>query len=189
MPMVRWTTRMAFALALGVPFLSGCVWKNVRDQPTIPTTKLVTAKPEVPALVNYLNLNARRVQSVRATVDIDCNAEGKAVGLSGMMACQKPRDFRLTGKGLGKPAVPVGSHNDEDSARLGHAPPPNAHQYPLRHLPAGKVQVPLLMQPDKVVVTLGLVQFAHEAQDEFNDSRGSLCLGSLYDSAASVYLV
>ena len=110
--MNRWKTQTALALALGVPCFSGCVWKNLRDQPSVPLVKSGT-KAEVPALVNYLNVNARKVQSVRANVDIDCVAEGKPFGLSGLMACQKPRDFRLRGSVLGKPAVDIGSNNDE----------------------------------------------------------------------------
>jgi hypothetical protein len=156
-------------LALAAPFFAGCVlWKSVRDQPSVPPA-LPDQKANVPALVNYLNLNARKVQSVRAKVDMDCKAEGRAFGLSGAMACQKPRDFRLRGSVLGKPAVDIGSNNDEFWYWISQATPPYVYHCSYRDLATGKVPVPFPFQPEMVMAAMGIAEYDDKAKYELRE--------------------
>src|SRR5207245_232991 len=71
--------------------------------------------PTAAALVEYLNYNARLVQSLKSTkVELDAKQNGESIGLEGTLFCQKPRNFRLRATDpLGKPAVDVGSNDNE----------------------------------------------------------------------------
>jgi hypothetical protein len=167
--MLRWKAQAALGLALGVPLFAGCnLLPGTRDRPNLPVLN-PAAKAEAPALVNFLNLNARRVQNVRAKVDIDCMADGRAVGLAGAVACQKPRDFRLRGSVLGKPAVDIGSNNDEFWYWISQASPPYVYHCAYRDLQTGKVPVPFPFQPDMVMSALGIAEYDEKAKYELRD--------------------
>src|SRR5262249_34593699 len=62
-----------------VTLLFGCNHTPiVRDNTPPPASDKV---PEASALVNYLNQNAARVQTVRAKIDMDCKANGQSIAL------------------------------------------------------------------------------------------------------------
>jgi hypothetical protein len=128
----------------------------VRDSTPPPASDKL---PEASALVNYLNQNATRVQTVRAKIDMDCKANGQSIALGGQMACQKPRDFRLKGNVLGQPAVDIGSNGNEFWYWISKAEPPHVYFCSYRDLSTGKVRVPFPFQPDMVLTALGIADY------------------------------
>jgi hypothetical protein len=144
----------------------------VKDQPAAP--------PTVEALVAYLNANAQRVppgQALNCTnVTIDINAEGQGqVGIMGMMQCQAPRNFMLSGMALGKPVVEVGSNDKEFWFWSSQINPPYLYHCSYDKLAQG-VKVPFPFQPDMVLSALGLS--AYDATKQYSmqftppDNRG-----------------
>lgn len=167
--MRRNMTRVLLGLALGVPFLAGCnILPGTRDnRPPVPPQ--TDRKPDVPALVNYLNKNAERVQNVRAKVDIDCKQGRQSVGLGGQLACQKPRDFRLKASVLGKPAVDIGSNEGEFWYWISQANPPHVYHCSYRDLSTGKVNVPFPFHPEMVVAALGMAEYDPRGKYELKE--------------------
>jgi hypothetical protein len=117
-------------------------------------------RPTAQTLVAYLNDNARRVPGFESAVDIDCKqGSDTAPGLQGQISCQKPRDFRLTAKVLGKSAVDVGSNDQEFWFWVGQNNP--AYVYYCSYDDFGKQQVkmPFPFQPDMIVTALGIQDY------------------------------
>jgi hypothetical protein len=145
-----------------VVLLAGCnhtpIVRDTNPAPP-PSDKL----PEAAALVNYLNVNAQRVQTVRAKIDMDCKANGQSVSLGGNMACQKPLGFRLKGNVLGQPAVDLGSNSNEFWYWISKAEPPHVYYCSYRDLQTGKVRVPFPFQPDMVITALGIADYDPKA--------------------------
>lgn len=167
--MLRRKAYATLGLALVVPVFSGCnLLPGMRDRPVSPAIN-PNQKADAPALVNYLNLNARKVQSVKAKVDVQCEMGGKAVGLSGGLACQKPRDFRLRGSVLGRPACDIGSNNDEFWYWISEAKPPYVYHCNYTDMATGKVNVPFPFQPDMVMSALGIAEYDDKAKYELRE--------------------
>jgi hypothetical protein len=130
----------------------------MRDQPAGPPPTYKT--PDAGSLVRYLNDNARLVSAVQATsMDIDCKQGREAIGLSGQMVCQKPRNFRLKAVVLGSPAVDIGSNGDEFWYWISRAKPNYVYHCAYRDLATGKVNVPFPFHPDMVVAALGMGEY------------------------------
>ncbi len=120
--------------------------------------------PEAAALVNYLNQNAAKVQTVRAKIDMDCKAGNQSIALYGNMACQKPRDFRLKANVIGgTPVADFGSNSNEFWYWISKADPPHVYFCSYRDLGTGKVRVPFPFQPDMVVTALGIADYDPKA--------------------------
>ncbi|MFO0880668.1 MAG: hypothetical protein U0840_25250 [Gemmataceae bacterium] len=168
--MFRLKTPAALGLALVLPFSSGCILDKFRDKTPQPPTATMDRKPDAPSLVNYLNQNAQKVQSVRAKVDIDCKQGRQSVGLGGRLACQKPRDFRLKADVLGKPAVDIGSNNDEFWYWISQASPPYVYHCAYNDLASGKINLPFPFHPDMVVAALGMAEFDTNAHYELRET-------------------
>lgn len=169
--MRRLMARAGLGLALLIPCLSGCNQvPGLRTGTTpAPTANQPDRKPDVPSLVNYLNQNAQRVQNVRAKVDIDCKQGRQAVGLGGNLACQKPRDFRLKAAVLGKPAVDIGSNNDEFWYWISQANPPYVYHCAYRDLSTGKVNLPFPFHPEMVVAAMGIADYDPRGKYELKE--------------------
>lgn len=162
------STHLLMGLAVMIPFFTGCNHTPVirdRNRPNAATDR----KPDVPALVNYLNQNAQRVQNLRAKVDIDCKQGRQAVGLGGRLACQKPRDFRLKADVLGKPAVDIDSNDQEFWYWISQANPPYVYHCSYEDLATGKINVPFPFHPDMVVAALGIAEYNPEAKYELRE--------------------
>jgi hypothetical protein len=156
-------TRLGVAIALAVPLVAGCHLLPSRDQNNnqiIPPSKT----PEVPALVNYLNQNAKRMETVRAKVDIDAKQGRQVIGLSGYLACQKPNGFRLRASVLAQPAVDIGSNDEEFWYWISRANPPHVYHCSYRDLSTGKVNVPFPFQPDMVMAALSMAEYDPKAK-------------------------
>jgi hypothetical protein len=151
-------THVGLGLAAVISLL-GCNHTPIVGDRTNPPAPATDVLPKSDALVEYLNRNARQVQSVRARIDMDCKANGQSIGVGGNMACQKPKDFRLKGNVLGQPAVDIGSNNNEFWYWISKAEPPHVYYCSYRDLGTGKVRVPFPFQPDMVVTALGIADY------------------------------
>jgi hypothetical protein len=125
-----------------------------------------TAPPTVDNLVGYLNNNADAVKAGQAitsgNITIDVNADGQKVGIGGMMLCQTPRNFLLSGKVLGSPAVDIGSNDKEFWfwSRELKTPENQAYLYHCSYDDLARgTKVPFPFQPDMVVSALGLAKY------------------------------
>lgn len=110
-------------------------------------------------LVRSLNENAGRMQSLEADdVIIDAREGGERVGLTGVLRCQRPKNFRLVANVFGSQAVDLGSNDREFWYWISRADPPYLIHCAYQDLARG-VQVPFPFQPDWVVEALGLAEY------------------------------
>jgi hypothetical protein len=134
--------------------------------------------PEASQLVGYLNDNSRRVQAVRCDdVAMDCKQADQSVSLSGKLVCRKPLEFRLKGVVVGKPAVDIGSNNDEFWYWISEDKPvPYVYHCRYDDLKRGGVQLPFPFHPDMVVAALGIADYdpRKEYKLEVNDRDHTL---------------
>lgn len=114
--------------------------------------------PSVSALVNYLNDNAGRIQSVRvAELDLTCTQNLQSFGLRGKMMAQKPRNFRMSADSLGNRVVDLGSNDEEFWYWISKSKPPYQVYCGYKDLKEGRVkQMPFPFQPEWVMETMGL---------------------------------
>jgi hypothetical protein len=161
-------------LALVVIGLVGCNHTPIIRDNTNPPPPPGAKQPDAPSLVNYLNQNAKLVQTVRAKVDMDCKADGQSIALGGHMACQKPLNFRLKANVLGQPAVDLGSNSQEFWYWISKAQPPHVYFCSYRDLASGKVRVPFPFQPDMVVTALGIAEYDPKATYQVKASAKTL---------------
>src|SRR5262249_57670564 len=106
--------------------------------------------PTAEDLVYYLNFNARKVQAVQCNrLEIDCKQGNQGVGLDGLLACEKPRNFRLKAKLLGQPGVDIGSDGDREFWYwISKAEPPYLYHCSYEEFGRGGVRMPFPFQPD-----------------------------------------
>jgi hypothetical protein len=124
-------------------------------------------EPTAAELVAYLNDNARRVQAVKCTkVAVDCKQGNETpVGFDGMLMCEKPRNFRLKGKAVGKDVVDIGSNGDEfwfwiTDPRGADAP---VYHCAYNDMKAGQARLPFPFNPDMVVCALNIAEYRPDA--------------------------
>src|SRR6266496_2689111 len=93
--------RVLFLLLAIVP-LSGCLFRSRKYTPTASTAPLKTASQA--ELIDYLNAQASKVQSMQATVDIDTTVGGAKKGrvtdyqqIRGYVLARKPAMLRMIG--------------------------------------------------------------------------------------------
>jgi hypothetical protein len=138
---------------------------------TDPPPAVNDRKPDVPALVRYLNVNAQKVEAVQSNrVAIDCKAGTQQIGLDGQMVCQKPRNFRLQAKVLGSPAVDIGSNNGEFWYWISKNNPPYVFHCSYNDLAKG-VRLPFPFEPSMVVTALGLGTYDEKAHYELREAQ------------------
>lgn len=127
---------------------------------TVPPNSNVPTPPAA-QLVAYLNDNARRVDAVKSErVSMDAReGNSQRVGLDGMLVCQKPRNFRLKAKVLGKPGVDVGSNNDEFWFWNSQERPAYVMHCKYEDLQRRDVRLPIPFQPDMIVCALGIAEY------------------------------
>jgi hypothetical protein len=148
-------------LALGLSLSTGCLPLNKQNQNDLvrPATAFTAGKVSPESLVNYLNDNARRINSLRAKVDMDVTQDGKSVGPVGVLVCEKPRNFRLRASVLGSQQIDIGSNNQELWFWIKQANPP--HQYVCSHedLASGRAVLPFPFDPSMVLSALGMAEY------------------------------
>jgi hypothetical protein len=106
------------------------------------------------SLVNYLNANASRMQTLRC-VDVDGTFQN--YGFRAKMMAMKPRNFLMTASALGSPIVDIGSNDVEFWFWSSKAPDPNQYFCTYKDFEDGKVpHFPFPFQPDWIMEALGM---------------------------------
>lgn len=167
---------LVLGAALALPVLSGCTLLNaIRNRdgsnnlPVQPDRKVDTA-----SLVNYLNKNAERVSSVQASVEVDAKQGNQAIALSGALAAQKPRGFRLRAKVFGKPAVDIGSNDERFWYWISQANPPHTYTCTYKDLARGTVNVPFPVDTDMVLAAMNMAEYDPKGKYELKTTDGTL---------------
>ena len=122
------------------------------------TLRLPSGEPSAALLVAYLNDNARRVRTLQATIDVDALKGNQGIGMTGQMACRKPRDLRVVLKVLGKEAVDFGSNEQECWFWCSKAEPPNLLRFTHKELVRGKARWPFPFGPNAIPECLGIAE-------------------------------
>jgi hypothetical protein len=144
---------------------SGCAsWAPFKPPAPVPTStvKESDATPTSADLVRYLNQESRKIDSIEVNrLDLDAKQQNQGGGLSGYMACQKPRNFRMTGKAIGSPEVDFGSNDQEFWFWIKRASPPGLYHctYTDFQDPAKAVRLPFPFQPEWVLEALGMADY------------------------------
>jgi hypothetical protein len=162
--------RLTLASALvGLILLAGC---STLNKPNPHGTGNTTARPRLdrptaPVLVAALNENSRRVPALQCTdLTLDCRQGRESGVVSGRLDCQKPKNFRLTARVVGQPAVDIGSNNEEFWYWISKAQPPYVYHCPHEALARGGVRMPFPFQPDMILAALGMAEYDLNKQYE-----------------------
>ena len=93
--------RVALALLAVLP-LTGCLFRSHKIEPPVNSVQLKTATQQ--ELIDYINTQAARIQSMQATVDIDTTVGGVKKGkvtdyqeIRGYVLARKPAMLRMIG--------------------------------------------------------------------------------------------
>ena len=113
--------------------------------------------PTPTVLVDYVNRNAAKVESLESTdLGLEVKQGSQGGGLTGALYCQKPRNFRLRAKAVGKPMADFGSNDNEFWYWISQDNPAYLYHCSYGDLSQGNVQLPFPFQPDWVLETLGM---------------------------------
>jgi hypothetical protein len=148
---------------------AGCnSWSQLRGPSNVgPQARVPAAVPSSAELVAYLNDNARRMQSIESRdVQLDASMQMHTVGLTGMMICQKPKNFRLVAKAGGMSMADIGSNPDEFWFWVGKSDPPYLFHSSHQDFAQGRSLVKFPLQPDWVMVALGMAEYDPNKQYE-----------------------
>jgi hypothetical protein len=143
--------------AVSLIVAAGCTrWNMLNPQPNPPPTAGNT--PSVAALVKYLNDNSGRIQTMRCDeLDMTCSVGVQSFGLRGQMIAQRPKNFLMGAKSLGKSMVDLGSNDKEFWYWISQDRPPYQFYCGYKELAEGRVkQMPFPFQPDWVIDAMGL---------------------------------
>lgn len=162
-----------FVTLLAVPV--GCnSWPHTRGGPAGggPQAHAPAGTPTPAELVAVLNDNARRLQSIESRdVQLDASMNGQPIGLVGMMVCQKPKNFRLVAQVAGTSMADFGSNNDEFWFWVGKNDPPYLFHCAHTDFAQGRSQVKMPLQPDWVMVALGMAEYDPNREYQVVDHR------------------
>jgi hypothetical protein len=118
-------------------------------------------------LITYLNKNSQPIQTIESdNVDITVTQNGQPFGLSGRLAFQKGRNFRMVASAVGSTEADLGSNEQEFWFWMKRNDPPDLFFCSYNDLPAAQVKLPL--QPDWIAEAL-CVQELNPAEYEMRD--------------------
>ncbi|HJT75909.1 MAG TPA: hypothetical protein VJ739_01800 [Gemmataceae bacterium] len=149
------------ALGLAAVALAGCHnWPSLRTHDPVQQARGPVETPDAAALVRAVNDNASRLVSLQAAdVDILAKEGAQPIGLTGVMSCMKPRNFRLQANVFGSQAVDMGSNDREFWYWISKADPPYLVHCSYQDLAKGGVYLPFPFQPDWVLEALGMAEY------------------------------
>jgi len=123
-------------------------------------SKVRAPQPNAVAMVSYLNENAQRMQGLTFTsVSMRASQDGNVGSIDGRLDCQRPHNFRLTGKAVGQPIVDIGSNSEEFWYWISKANPPYVYHCSYTDLARPDVFIPFPFQPDMILAALGMAQY------------------------------
>jgi hypothetical protein len=144
-------------------FLVGCAslgpMRNVGTN-TAPVYR--TEQPQAGDLVRKLNENAALVSAIEAdsvAIEIKGGGPGQQVGVNGVLHCQKPRNFRLQAKAVGKTVADIGSNSNEFWFWNSEDRPAYLYHCSYDAFNGGGVTVTFPLQPEWVLETLGMATY------------------------------
>lgn len=152
---VRWIRRSATpALLLLVAGCAGLTGSRDNRPAVGPASSQI---PSAQNLIDYVNANAARVGAIEADdVALDVKAGNQGGGLSGVLYCEKPKNFRLRARAVGQPMADFGSNSNEFWYWISKENPPYVYHCDYTDLARGNVNLPFPFQPDWVLETLGM---------------------------------
>src|SRR5262245_35766599 len=153
--------KLFLSLGLSALILStGCSgFQPTRNRGPV-TNAVRPPQPNAVAMVSYLNENAQKMQGLTFTsVSMRASQDGNVGTIEGRLDCQRPRNFRLTGKALGQPIVDMGSNSEEFWYWISKANPPYVYHCSYTDLARPDVNIPLPFQPDMILAALGMSQY------------------------------
>jgi hypothetical protein len=139
--------------------LTGCTppWSSVVNPPK--QAVYISQTPTAQQLVGQLNATSQRLKSLEfRDVDIQAKQGHQSIDVLGMMMCQPPRDFRLTAKVIGQPALDLGSNSQEFWFWLSKDERPGLYFCSYADLARGGVRLPFPFQPAWVMEALGMAE-------------------------------
>ncbi len=165
-------TLTALSLA-AVALVAGCHnWPNLRSHDPGPQARGPAETPDAASLINTLNDNSRRLESLQAAdVDILAREGSQQVGLAGVMSCKKPRNFRLQANVFGSQAVDMGSNDQEFWYWISKADPPYLVHCSYQDLAKPGTYLPFPFQPDWVVEALGMADYNPQGNYQVRTNR------------------
>jgi hypothetical protein len=143
-------------------FLVGCAsFGPIRNPGTNSNPGLLDTTADAKSLVGFLNKNAALVSAIEAdSVAIEIKGGGAAqIGVNGMLYCQKPRNFHLVAKAVGKQVADVGSNSNEFWFWNSEDRPAYLYHCSYEAFNRGGVAVPFPLQPEWVLETLGMATY------------------------------
>lgn len=130
--------------------------------------------PSAQNLVAYVNANAARVEAIEATdLALEVKAGSQGGGLSGALYCEKPKNFRLRAKAVGKPVADFGSNDQEFWYWVSQDNPPYLYHCNYADLARGDVNLPFPFQPDWVLECLGMATLTAPAENFRVERKGN----------------
>jgi hypothetical protein len=145
---------------VGCLTLSGCEWlKGNRDTTTRPPKDMTGGPPSAEMLVGYLNRQADRLAVIESD-DVWVTAfvnNTRLPQLKSIMACEKPKSFRLMGDNIGVTWMDIGSNGNLFWlwGKDGDAP---LYYCSYSDFEKG-VKLPMPFQPEWVVQALGMAKY------------------------------
>jgi hypothetical protein len=150
--------RLAVVLGLATLLVGGgCTppWSNTVNPSN--QGRYISETPSAAQLVAQLNATSQRIQSLECRdVWIQAKQGHQPVDLPGALLCQKNRNFRLTARMVGQPAVDIGSNEQEFWFWISKAEPPYLYHCSYADLARGGIRLPFPFQPDWVMEALGM---------------------------------
>jgi hypothetical protein len=127
-----------------------------------PNPGLIETAADARSLVNWLNGNAAAINAIEAdsvAIEIKGGGPGQQVGVNGVLHCQKPRNFRLVAKAVGKQVADVGSNSDEFWFWNSEDRPAYLYHCSYDAFKQRGVALPFPLQPEWVLETLGMATY------------------------------
>jgi hypothetical protein len=150
---------------------SGSKWGFVKNQDQVRTPP---ERPTTAQLVEYLNQNARQLQSVECMdVDLDCKVGHQPFGLQAKMACQKNRNFRLIATAVGNPQADMGSNEQEFWFWIAKNDPPYLYYCSYADLARPGMSLPFPFQPEWIMEAFGMAECDPAGNYTVNMGRGT----------------
>ncbi len=171
------STLAAFGL-FSLLTVTGCAdnWNFLRKGPEVKMAEGNNV-PSAEVLVNYLNKNAQLVHSIQCNdIDLDAQQGLQPIGLTGKMACEQPRSFRMSAMSpMGSQTeLILGSNDREFWYWLKRGNPPYQFYCSYEDLRTKQVPVPFPFQPEWVMETLGMANYPLNAQYKVELKRNTI---------------
>jgi hypothetical protein len=150
--------KLLLPAACCVVFAAGCASLTGVKNTTPPAN--VNLNKETPApeeLVAFLNRSSAKVTALESrSLDIDVQADKQAIGVSGSLYCQSPKNFRMRAKLMGADQVDFGSNSQEFWFWVRENKPPYLYHCNYTDLERGGIRMPFPFQPEWVLEALGM---------------------------------